>query len=229
MRAAWIPELLPQDSYILTGDIFHHLVNVTRLTHGDELLLLNGKGLSIKTKVDKIMKKELHLSHLEMDQKQRTEKLDIVLGVPKKEALELCLKQATEIGVNRVFLIKGDYSQIKIPEFERIQKLLVSALEQSNSAFLPEVIESSWQDLPWQNYQNKILLDSQTRDSKDRSNAKSIPVLLLIGPEGGFSAQELTYLHEIQGLEVLRLPTPILRTPTALAVGAGMVLERLMD
>lgn len=229
MRAAWIPELLPQDSYIITGDVFHHLVHVTRLSPGDELLLLNGHGLSIKTQVDTILKKELYLTHLEMNQKSRTEKLDIALGVPKKEALELCLKQATEIGVNRVFLIKGDYSQIKIPELERIQKLLVSALEQSNSAFLPEVIETNWHDLPWQNYQNKILLDSQSRDIEDQDRTSSAPVLLLIGPEGGFSAQELTYLHKIQGLEVLRLPTPILRTPTALAVGAGVVLERLMD
>lgn len=229
MRAAWVPDLSPQDSYTLTGDVFHHLVNVTRLSQDDELLLLNGKGLSIRTQVDKIMKRELHLRHLETNQKQRIEKLDIALGVPKKEALELCLKQATEIGVNRVFLIKGDYSQIKIPEFERLQKLLVSALEQSNSTFLPEIIETNWQELPWHNYQNKILLDSQTRELSDQPKANAAPILLLIGPEGGFSSQELTYLHQIQGLEVLKLPTPILRTPTALAVGAGIVLERLMD
>lgn len=228
MRAAWIYDLCEKDGYSLFGEVYHHLVHVVRLSVGNELMLLNGQGLVIKTQVEAITKKEIILTHIETLKSERSLSFDIAIGVPKKEALELCLKQATEIGVRKIFLIRGDYSQVRVPEDDRILKILVSALEQSNSPYLPEVIVTEWERIPWDTYGSKILLDSQTLNPGQNKQALT-STLLIIGPEGGFSPRELSYLHSRDGLEVLKLPTPILRTPTALAVGAGIVLERLMD
>ena len=228
MRAAWISDLTERESYSIAGDIHHHLVHVVRISVGDDLLLLNGLGLAIKTQVEAITKKAIILKHLETLESKRGISFDIVIGVPKKEALELCLKEATEIGVRKIFLIRGDYSQVKVPEDDRILKILVSALEQSNSPFLPEVIVSEWETIPWNDYACKLLMDSQTLNPTQNKQTPD-STLLIIGPEGGFSPKELSYLHAREGLEVLKLPTPILRTPTALAVGAGIILERLMD
>ncbi len=228
MRAAYLPGLDSRDEYLLSGDLLHHLVNVIRIQKDEELLLLNGSGFSVKTKVEEVTKKILRLSKIEESSVNRAFILDLVLGVPKKDALELGLKQAVELGLRRVFLVRSDYSQIKVPEKDRLTGLLVSALEQSNSAFLPEVIEADWESVPWNDYGTVLMLDSQT-GSAGQSNKISSVNCLVIGPEGGFSSAELQNLRKLPHLEAVLLPTPILRTPTAIATGAGLILQRLMS
>lgn len=227
MRAAYVSDLTSQEDYTLTGDLLHHLVNVIRLEKDEELLLLNGRGLSVRTVVSEVSKKSLSLRRLNEEKSERKIMMDVVIGIPKKEALELCLKESVELGFRRIFLVRSSYSQTRVPEADRIMALLVSALEQSNSPFLPEVSEVSWDNLPWNDYGTVVLLDSQEGKPGQSSKASS-ENLLIIGPEGGFSSNELEYIRNRQNVESLLLPTPIMRTPTALAVGAGILLQRLM-
>ena len=229
MRAHWVVPLNIQDEYILTGDSLHHLVNVIRIEVNERLLLLDGKGSFVETTVSSISKKELRLKLCTHYEKKRSYEMDLVLAMPKREALELSLKQATELGFARVFLVRSEYSQMRFPEEERTNKLMVSALEQSNAAFLPEVLPSEWNKIPWENYGEILLLDSQTKDSKNAIISEgNCRKLLIVGPEGGFSPEELEMLHSLKSIRVVNLPTPILRTPTAVATGAGIILQRLL-
>ncbi len=227
MRAVFLPELMSHHEYLLTGEILHHLVNVIRIEKDEDLLLLNGRGLAVKTRVVEASKKLLKLSTISETTTDRTFSLDLVLGVPKKDALDLSLKEAVELGFRKIFLVRSDYSQTKVPETERIMSLLVSALEQSNSPFLPIVVEADWKSVPWNDYGTVLMLDSQT-GQPGKSHGVSKENCLVIGPEGGFSPAELDYLRSQPNLESILLPTPILRTPTAVATGAGLVLQRLM-
>jgi 16S rRNA (uracil1498-N3)-methyltransferase len=229
MRAHWIKSLASQENYILRDEAFHHLVHVTRLEEGEELLLLDGAGFFVTTIVEHISKKELHLKMRTEFRKDRQYQFDLALAMPKREALDLCIKEATELGFRNIYLIRSDYSQTRMPEAERIEKLLVSALEQSNAPFLPEVIKANWQEIPWGTYAEALLMDSQTKiANKNHAHSLTAPRLLIVGPEGGFSPQELTYLHAEERVKVVNLPTPILRTPTALATGAGILIESLL-
>jgi 16S rRNA (uracil1498-N3)-methyltransferase len=229
MRAHWLKDLTIQDTYSLKGDSLHHLVNVIRIEAGEDLMLLNGLGLVVETRIETISKKEMLLKYKTHQETDRNYHYDLALGMPKREALELCLKQATELGFRKIYLIRSDYSQMRFPESDRTQKLLISALEQSNAPFLPEVIESSWEDIPWTVFQEALLLDSQTKlQTKAQVENSTAPRLLVIGPEGGFSPRELVYLHGLEAVRVVNLPTPILRTPTALATGAGLMIESLL-
>lgn len=221
-------DLSVQEQYTLSGDLLHHLVNVIRIEKEEELLLLDGKGLSVRTRVTDVAKKALLLSRISETQSRQTLPMDVAIGIPKKDALELCLKEAVELGFRRIFLVRSAYSQTKIPETERITSLLISALEQSNSLFLPQVIESNWDDLPWNDYGTVLLLDSQEGKTKKGTEASS-QNLLIVGPEGGFSQAELALIRSKKSVESLLLPTPIMRTPTALAAGAGILLQRLMS
>lgn len=229
MRAHWMKELSMQDSYILKDEALHHLVNVIRIEAGEDLLLMNGSGFEVLTTVESISKRELRLNFKSSSDKQRPFHFDVAIGMPKRDALELCLKQATELGFRRIFLIKSEYSQMRFPETDRMEKLLISALEQSNAPFLPEIIEATWETLPFAEYAEVVLLDSQTK-----INTKNVPTdrmasrLLIVGPEGGFSPRELEFLHAKDSVKVVNLPTPILRTPTALATGAGIMIESLL-
>src|SRR5690606_39103516 len=105
---------------------------------------------------------------------------DLALGMPKRDALELCLKEATELGFRKIFLIRSDYSQMKAPEMERMEKLLVSALEQSNAPFLPLIEESRWEDLPFGEYESGLLLDSQTERPETKVEKSGLKSQLLI-------------------------------------------------
>lgn len=228
MRASWDAALTIQDNYSLTGDRFHHLVNVTRIRINEELLLLNGKGLKVFTRVESMTKRELRLTFISKEFSEPKFFMDLVLGIPKKDAFDLCLKQVTELGFRRIYLVRSQFSQNKVSEPERIQNVLVSALEQSNSAFLPEIIEAQWSDIPWEEYPLSLMMDSQTESRQNNDHKTVSPCLLIVGPEGGFSPQEIEELHRKPGMEVVRLPTPILRTPTAVATGAGIILGRLL-
>jgi 16S rRNA (uracil1498-N3)-methyltransferase len=229
MRSHWVKDLSVQENYVLKDEALHHLVNVIRIEAGEELLLLNGQGLFVETRVEAILKREMRLVLIKHSQAERSYQFDLAIGMPKREALELSLKQATELGFRKIYLIRSDYSQMRIPEIERTEKLLVSALEQSNAPFLPEVLEKSFEAIPWNEYEESLLLDSQTKIQTRLIPLETMaPRLLIIGPEGGFSPRELTFLHGRDKIKVVNLPTPILRTPTALAAGAGIMLESLL-
>lgn len=229
MRAHWMKDLAVQDSYVLKDEALHHLVNVIRIEAGEDLLLLNGLGSKVFTQVESISKRELRLKFVSSVEEQRAFHFDLVLGMPKREALELSLKEATELGFRRIYLIKSDYSQMRFPEPDRIEKLLVSALEQSNAPFLPEVIESDWPVIPFSEYAEAILLDSQTKLTNQPKASAAASRLLIVGPEGGFSPRELELLHSEEVVKVVNLPTPILRTPTAVATGAGIMIQSLLN
>jgi 16S rRNA (uracil1498-N3)-methyltransferase len=227
MRAVFLSELGEQDVYEIIGDQLHHLLNVIRLEIQEEVMLLDGKGQRILTVAQNISKRSVLLKKMRTESITRKYFIDLALGIPKKDALESCLKQSVELGIRKIFLIRSHYSQTRLPDIERIQGLLTNALEQSNAAYLPELMMTDWEHLPFGDYQACFLLDSQTKDASPRILAPSSmkPSLLVIGPEGGFSTQELSSLYQKEGLVALHLPTPILRTPTAISVGMGMILQ----
>lgn len=229
MRAVWLSEIPETPELVLSGEAHHHLVNVLRMEADEELLVLDGKGLKVSTSISAITKREVRLSVTQRLHEARAISMDLLLGTPKRDALELCLKQATELGFRRIYLVRAAYSQQRLPEADRLQKLLISALEQSNAPYLPELHEVSWSDIPWSEYGLALLLDSQNAGGGLGDPLPEKPLALVVGPEGGFDRAEHEFFRSQPNLTALRLPTPILRTPTALAAGAGVLLQRLID
>lgn len=228
MRAFYLKDLTQQDVYSLKGDEAHHLINVVRLQVSEELLLLNGQGLMVFTTVEFVSRKELVLKYIRHEERSNSSIIDLALGIPKKEALELSLKQAVELGVGRIFLVRGDYSQIKIPDLERLEALLINALEQSNSPHLPQLSSSDWENLPFSDYAQINWMNSQPTASLSLSSTKGRQ-LLMVGPEGGFSPNEVLQISKLENLQTIYLPTPILRTPTAMSAGVGFLFGRLLN
>jgi 16S rRNA (uracil1498-N3)-methyltransferase len=228
MRAHFLRPLEIAPEYVLRDEGLHHLVNVVRIAVGEPLLLLDGEGLFVETVVEAIHKRELQLRQTTVYRRERTYHFDLVLGMPKRDALELCLREATELGFQTVYLVRSEYSQMRMPEAERLEKLLVASAEQANAPYLPRLREARWEEVPWENYGDVLLLDSQTDSAAAAPPAPERPRLLVVGPEGGFTPAELAYLHQRPRLRRLRLPTPILRTPTAVATGAGILIQSLL-
>ncbi|MFZ4712986.1 MAG: 16S rRNA (uracil(1498)-N(3))-methyltransferase [Bacteriovoracaceae bacterium] len=206
----------------LSGDVAHHLLKVVRIESGEKLMLLDGQGNTAEGLVVETSKKDLTLEVSKLITRPRLGELDMALGVVKKEALEEILKATVEMGIKNLYLVRTLYSQ-PLPEWsERYQKLLISALEQSNNPYLPKIsLLGSLKEIPFQSYQSLVTfstIESGTKDSMDLNNT-----LIFIGPEGGFSADEENFLKEKRS-SFLKLPLPIMRAKTAAILATGFLL-----
>lgn len=231
MRALYESALVKAEvgyGIIVKDDSFHHLVNVVRIKTGEEILVFNGKGLEALAVVEKLEKRQATLKVLELTHHQFSEPLiDVFLGTPKKEALELCLRQAVELGVSKIFLAETAYAQKPFLNDERKDSILSSSLIQSNNPFLPELVDVKGSDIDAETYDQIIIFDSVNKGVADLSRKDIKRVLIVIGPEGGFSAEELEVWKLNPKTVSVHLPTPIMRTPTALSCAIGFTLGKL--
>jgi len=212
----------------LSGDAFHHLVQVCRLRINDEILLLNGQGKKAVAFLQTLSKRELTLKVVSVEEVPATSQLDALILVPKKDALELMLKMSVELGFRKVMLLRGAYSQERLPDEARLQSLLQSAIEQSNNPWPPEVILlKDWSEVVWNQYQHVLCFDPTGESGEQLKFKKTDGILTLIGPEGGFSPEELTLFQELSNAKRIAWQTPIMRAPTALGMATGWVTARM--
>ena len=221
MRCVYWPSISENDYEItIDGDQARHLIKVVRIKLNENILLNNGDGLGIIGKVIKLEKKSVAIEVINIKKELKSER-SIALCVVKKEALELSIRQATELGLNKIFLLNSQYSQENSLKADRLEKIIVSAMEQSNNLFYPEIITSELSTFVSNKSEDVLLFTAQpsTLDRK-KVHEKMIP---LIGPEGGFSDDELNLLKSTVSNHI-HLPTPILRASTAVPTCIGYLL-----
>ena len=201
---------------LIKDDQFHHLKNVLRIKNNEEVLLLNGKGLKALAVVVSVNKKDIELSLSEWHEFDLKEGIELAIGIPKKENFEDICRVAIELGISKIFAVRCDYSQWSFEESERLQKILISSLLQSNNLFLPEIV-------PVENVENLLKLDKKVIPmdlavGKTPENIVLAETILFIGPEAGFSERERSMFKDI---EVLHIKGPILRATSAVPTGIG--------
>ncbi len=232
MRAVLISEgpRPEQDSaFTVSGDSAHHLIKVVRVRAGEEIVLLDGKGLRAKCKISTVTKHEVIAEVQTVEQVLMTDRLHLALALPKKEAFEEAIRAAVECGVTRIIPIISDYSQRETRFSDRLERVLESALIQSNNLYMPKIsAETEIENLPSHMGPCRMLyfFDSQGEGQKLNSVQEG-PVMMLIGPEGGFSPAERHLIRNFDRAQPLKLETPIMRTPTAVAAAAGHLLAFL--
>ena len=226
MRAVYIKNISAQDGkIILEGSVVHHFNNVLKLKIGSEILALDGKGLVCNLNLLQLNKKSAELKILSQKKLARSFNLDIFVGQVKKDAMDLVLKQCAELGVRKIIIGQSKFSQRYPLKQERIEKLLISGIEQSNNPYLPMVEMGDFESL--NNYSQMIYFSSLGFTSEEKFlDLKPEDTLLIYGPEGGYDQGEEDQLREL-GAKFVHLRTPIMRTPTALACGVGFYLAAL--
>lgn len=152
--------------------------------------------------------------------------LELVLCLPNKpDKLSFILQKAVELGVSRVILVKGDFSQMKHElRMDRLEKIMKEAAEQSERAYVPElVIEGNLKDYLKGDF-GDLLVAMEREDSvglKDVLEDVSGDVSVLVGPEGGFSDEEKVSVRTHR-LKTFTLGKRILRMETAVVVALGI-------
>ena len=207
-----------------------HIFKVLRKQEGSILNLTNGKGLFFKVTLIHSNLKNCMATVLEVKkQEPLTYSLHLAVAPTKlNDRYEWFLEKATEIGVTEITPIICEHSERKIIKIERFDKKIQSAMKQSLSAFLPKINKAiSFDDflkLQKDNLHQKLI--AHCEESKKQS-LKSVlkpnnNTILLIGPEGDFSPNEINESIKT-GFIPVTLGTSRLRTETAAIVACHSV------
>lgn len=218
---------------IITGDDIHHIARVMRMEIGDEVICNHPSGNAAICTITN-MSEEGIVTTIKEWQQQTVElpvHVTIAQGLPKGDKLELILQKGTELGATAFIPMQAERSIVKWDskkankKLERFRKIVKEASEQSHRTLLPEIKNvSSMQDVITMSgeFDHKLVAyEETTRELPTyklshflKQMLPSEQVLLCIGPEGGFSDNEITELHKA-GFQSIRLGPRILRTETA--------------
>jgi 16S rRNA (uracil1498-N3)-methyltransferase len=229
MRAIYYKYLNSElGSLNLEGDEARHLIKVARIRKDEDVLLLNGEGLVAKAVVTDVSKIEIQLDIKEVETRKRAHNIHLALGLPKRDAFEEILRSSVELGIGKIYFWKSEYSQHDYQQSERYQRILESALIQSNNPFLPELISLSSEEQLFEEietYSQSFYFCSHAVGPQVlKSQHYKEQLLIIIGPEGGFSPREEKLLEDSESTDSIHLATAILRAPTAVATALGYIL-----
>jgi len=213
---------LPHDEAI-------HCVKVLRKQTGDEILITDGKGHFFEAVLIQANQKHCAVDIIkEINQNQGRDFFLQIAFAPTKniERIEWFAEKATEIGIDKFSPILCRYSERKEIKTARIEKILVSAMKQSQKAYLPELDEmESFSSFIKKPFDGKKYIahcyDSKKNLIKDVYN-KGKNALILIGPEGDFSEQEVQEALSL-GFEPISLGDSRLRSETAALVACHTI------
>ncbi|HRY36551.1 MAG TPA: RsmE family RNA methyltransferase [Candidatus Magasanikbacteria bacterium] len=211
-------------------EIVHQIVKVLKLKIGEQLALCDGKGKEIICVLEGIDKKELILKVVEYKEFS-TEGRNIILylAVLKRENFELAVQKAAEIGVNKLVPIITDRTIKTGINLERLNKISKEACELSGRGTLMEVVKMiKFKEAILEVKNNDVNLffaPGGTEFSPGKTidrNSKNVG--LFIGPEGGWSTEELVLAKE-NNMKITGIGKNILRGETAGIVASFLAVN----
>ncbi len=200
-----------------------HAVTVLRLKRGDSLTLFNGQGGEYRGRIETLQRRQVQLSVDDFIPVNRESPLHIrlVQALGKGDRTEWAIRKAVELGVSEIVPLVTERTQVKTSTDKndqrenRWQSLIIAACEQSGRTRLPLLrpVAGFAEWVAGQRGGERLILDPRAGDGL-RIETRVDEVELLIGPEGGFSADEYE-LAESNGYQPVALGPRILRTETA--------------
>jgi len=237
------PEQIKAGRVSLSGPDAVHIAKVLRLGAGKSIIVLDGRGKSYlavieqacKDKVDCTIQKELPVAA------GPSLKVTLVQGIPKGDKMDLVIQKGTELGLSRVIPLISERVVVKLAgdkllhRRERWQRIALEAAKQCRRPDVPEVSEpQSWEQvlallppeaaalIPWE--------EEFVETLKNFCRCSQAPeeIYIFIGPEGGFTREEVE-LARSHGVRPVTLGPRILRTETAGLAVLAVVLYQWGD
>ena len=206
-----------------------HISKVLRKKTGDAITVTNGKGLEWKGEITMLdTRNTLATKTATIFHKKAKSNLHIAIAPTKSnDRIEWFLEKATEIGITHITPILCNHSERRNIKSERFEKILIGALKQSNQFHLPKLNSLTYfSDFVSSNSaDNKFIAHCREGNKSNLSsyNTLSKDVLILIGPEGDFSREEVELAMENDFLPIA-LGSQRLRTETAGIVACHTVV-----
>ncbi len=229
------PEQVRGNEIIVSGADMRHIRTVLRKQPGDMLTLLDGLGKEYTVRITAATKSEIITEIVrETKREVRGPRITLAQGLPKADKMDWIVQKATELGVSRIIPLVTERTVVKIKAEEkrvvRWQKIAREAAMQCERADIPVIGQIvSFSDfvlitkpapqtmllLPWEEGTQpikKVLCADQNPEN----------IVVLIGPEGGFSRAEAE-LAKDRGFQLVSLGPNILRTETAAVAVLSMI------
>ena len=220
MHLFYTPDL-SGNTYTLDETESKHCVRVLRLEKGDEITLIDGRGGLFTARIADANHKRCAVGVVksELNFGLRNFQVHIAIAPTKNiERIEWFLEKATEIGINRVIPLLCRHSERKEIKHNRLEKVMVSAMKQSLKAYLPQLNEmTKFTELIRQPFEGQKFIahcEDQHRDLLKNALIPGKNYLILIGPEGDFSPEEIEMALNA-GFHPVSLGDSRLRTETA--------------
>ena len=208
-----------------------HAVRVLRLTEGDEIFIMDGKGTYYTAVIDEATKKHCryHIAQCLKQSKQWNGWLHLAMAPTKNmDRTEWFAEKATEIGFDQLTFLDCQFSERRVIKDERIDKILVSAMKQSHKPTLPVLNGMTGFDrfISQEFKGRKYICHCYSEDLpllKDKLNEQpDADALVMVGPEGDFSIDEVKRAEEA-GFISVSLGKSRLRTETAALVAVHLM------
>ena len=223
-----------EDDFILGEETSKHIVQVLRMHENENLIITNGKGQVLTAKIIKANKRN---TEVQIINKSVTPKLtpEISIGISLIKNInrfEWFLEKATEIGVAEIIPIICERTEKQHFRYDRMKSIIVSAMLQSQQAWLPVLHEPVKLGVILKNslHQNKYIAHCIDDNKKHLSNEviSKEDRIILIGPEGDFTKDEITIALK-NNYTPVSLGQTRLRTETAGIVAAVLLISKSIN
>ena len=223
---------------ILNEETSKHIVQVLRMQNGEQLQLTDGKGSLFTAKITDNNKKQCVVQIAETSSIQHpVSRITIAISLIKNtNRFEWFLEKATEIGVTEIIPLICERTEKQHFRYDRMKTILASAMLQSRQSWLPLLHEPVALNKLWQSfstlpkletYQQKFIahcIDDEKRNLSDMVNEGLASKIILIGPEGDFTKEEIDLAVQYHFIPVA-LGQTRLRTETAGIVAATLLKQ----
>lgn len=221
----------------LSAEDVHHLKDVLRLTPGDEIVAV-AAGEAARVRLTHVGATVEGVPLCEV-QAGPSPAVTLVQGLAKGEKMDAVVRQATEIGVSRVVPLAAERSVVRLDErraaarLDRWRRIASEAAKQSQRAEVPEITPvSRIEELPAVLGGARVAVcweDAEDAPGIHAAIGGAAPgpagaVAVVVGPEGGLTAEEVRALQCI-GAVVVSLGSTVLRTETAGVVAAALAIH----
>lgn len=228
MNLFYTPDI--QDKYYQLNELeSKHCIRVLRLQIDDTIHLIDGKGTLYKAKIIDAHPKRCTVECTETHSEFGKLEYDLHIAIaPTKnmDRTEWFLEKCTEIGISEFTPLLCSHSERKVVKHERLFKVVTSAVKQSLKAYHPVLNKlTKFSDLVTSNFDGDKFIAHCYPGEKTHLKKLCQPkskCLILIGPEGDFSQQEVE-LAKANGFKEISLGNSRLRTETAGVVACNIV------
>jgi 16S rRNA (uracil1498-N3)-methyltransferase len=225
MRLFYTPDVSPTDeNYTLSENESKHCIRVLRQTIGNNIVLIDGIGNWYDAEIiaDNPKKCIVKILSIKPEANKREFNLHIAIAPTKNiDRTEWFIEKATEIGIDEITMLGCKNAERKNVKLERLNKIAVSAIKQSLKASLPKLNDlcnvKEFVDLTADFKGKKYIahcIDNETKIHLNNLYTKGEDVIVLIGPEGDFTSEEVK-LALNNGFKEISLGNNRLRTETA--------------
>ena len=216
-------------SHELPADEAAHALRVLRLQPGDEVRLTDGQGGFYHARISECNRKRCMVEVIEREEQAPLWRghLHLALAPTKNiDRMEWLAEKATEIGFDELTFLNCQWSERRIVKGERIEKILISAMRQSLKARLPKLNDiTDFAQFVKQPVSGQKFIAHCHEGEKSPLRQALQPgqdALVLIGPEGDFSPDEVA-LAVAEGFTPVTLGNTRLRTETAALVAVHLM------